>query len=542
MFSSRRFALTVGLGLLAAALWAESDGASKWEAIKRTSDLIEQKQFDAALNNAREANRKFPDDADVQQSLAFANIKRGEVEAQAKRYDAALPYYKSAYDLKPGTDWILFNYAIALSNAQQYEQAVTIYAKGVAEHPDHESMRRNYVWTLFYRAQEVRGEDPERHAELAARAYTIDPQHRGALQIYGESLLDQGDEASLRKALEVLGSGYRKFPESRAFCRPLSLAYRDLVERLHLKGDSIGAQKIAAGIANEIRGEPRCDRSLLIALGTTHAMIGAFETVIPELERLAAKHPQHSIYAEEAGSHMHRYAVRLRTTGQAERAKQMRAKANVHLRKAMDVYERNHPDRPVLKSAVRFPLDDPTLVIASFDTGGTHSGYGKYCYDFVGVDERGSQIRPNSDGKRNAHYYGFGAAVRAVRDGVVDVSDDGDPDPAPGSVQYETDGNYVRVDHGDGSYGWYVHLKNGSVKVKQGQRVRAGDKLGELGNSGMSVSPHLHFCIVTDDYVSLRFGFEELRVQKEIGAPVETSTEPPVQGWIIARESAPGPR
>lgn len=532
-YSMRRSVLIFAVAVLTAALWADS--GSKWDYVKRTSDLIEQKKFDAALKNAQEANRKFPNDSDVQQSLAFANIKRGEVEARAERYDAALPYYKNAYDLKPGTDWILFNYAIALSNVRKYEDAIAVYEKGVAEHPEHQSMRNNYVWALFYRAQEVRYDDAQRHAELAARAYGADPDHRGALQIYGESLLDKGDEASLRKAVEVLGSGNHKFPDSRAFCWPLSLAYRDLVERLHARGDAAGARKAAGGIANEIRGEPRCDHGLMIALGKTYAMIGAFEDIIPELERLAAKYPQHSIYAEEAGSHIHRYAVRLRTTGQPERAKEMRDRANLWLRRAMDVYERNHADRPVLKAPVRFPLDDPTMVIASFDTGGTHSGYGKYCYDFITVDERGSQIRPGTDGKQNAHYYGFGAAVHAVRDGIVDVADDGDPDPAPGSVQYETDGNYVRVKHGDGSFGWYVHLKNGSVKVKEGQRVKAGDKLGEMGNSGMSVSTHLHFCLITDDYVSLRFTFGELGVQKDIGAGWETSSEPPVQGWIVKR-------
>ena len=39
----------------------------------------------------------------------------------------------------------------------------------------------------------------------------------------------------------------------------------------------------------------------------------------------------------------------------------------------------------------------------------------------------------------------------------------------------------------------YAHLRQGSVAVRTGQRVEAGDLLGEIGNSGSSTEPHLHF-------------------------------------------------
>ncbi|KAA3639048.1 MAG: DUF4124 domain-containing protein [Proteobacteria bacterium] len=55
--------------------------------------------------------------------------------------------------------------------------------------------------------------------------------------------------------------------------------------------------------------------------------------------------------------------------------------------------------------------------------------------------------------------------------------------------------NYVRIAHDDGSMGLYAHLKLESVVVGNGQRVSAGQKLAESGDTGFSTGPHLHFAI-----------------------------------------------
>ncbi|TDD33246.1 M23 family metallopeptidase [Actinomadura sp. KC06] len=54
-------------------------------------------------------------------------------------------------------------------------------------------------------------------------------------------------------------------------------------------------------------------------------------------------------------------------------------------------------------------------------------------------------------------------------------------------------GNSVVLDLGDGVYAVFAHLRHGSVRVRKGDRVQAGDVLGEVGNSGNSSEPHLHF-------------------------------------------------
>ncbi len=78
---------------------------------------------------------------------------------------------------------------------------------------------------------------------------------------------------------------------------------------------------------------------------------------------------------------------------------------------------------------------------------------------------------------------------------------------APGTVVLKSDGNFdqscdfntgtwnaVYVQHDDGSIAWYGHMKNGSLTAKAiGERVVAGEYLGNVGSSGNSTGPHLHF-------------------------------------------------
>lgn len=59
-------------------------------------------------------------------------------------------------------------------------------------------------------------------------------------------------------------------------------------------------------------------------------------------------------------------------------------------------------------------------------------------------------------------------------------------------------GNHVVIDHGDGVYSAYAHIRRGSVAVKAGERVTSGQQLGQVGNSGNTTEPHLHFQLNDD--------------------------------------------
>ncbi len=80
--------------------------------------------------------------------------------------------------------------------------------------------------------------------------------------------------------------------------------------------------------------------------------------------------------------------------------------------------------------------------------------------------------------------------VRAIRDAMrdVDVRETG-----RAAVKDREAGNGVLIDHGAGWESQYSHLRRGSIVVKPGDRVAAGQVLGMIGMSGLAEFPHVHF-------------------------------------------------
>jgi hypothetical protein len=108
----------------------------------------------------------------------------------------------------------------------------------------------------------------------------------------------------------------------------------------------------------------------------------------------------------------------------------------------------------------------------------------------------------HDDRSRNENWFGYGEEVLAVADGTVVATKDGIPENVPMSdtraVPITLDtivGNVVVVDIGNGRYATFAHLIPKSLRVSVGAKVRRGQVLGRLGNSGNSDAPHLHFHI-----------------------------------------------
>jgi hypothetical protein len=102
--------------------------------------------------------------------------------------------------------------------------------------------------------------------------------------------------------------------------------------------------------------------------------------------------------------------------------------------------------------------------------------------------------RHRGSGAENADYYCFGQPVLAPAAGRVVWSVDGIADNRPGQPDlHRPFGNLVVLDHGSGEFSFLAHLQRGSIRVKLGQRVAAGDTLGRCGNSGNSSEPHLQY-------------------------------------------------
>lgn len=104
---------------------------------------------------------------------------------------------------------------------------------------------------------------------------------------------------------------------------------------------------------------------------------------------------------------------------------------------------------------------------------------------------KGTDIAPVDPGARLPVIAAAGGVVLGLRDGMDD-SPMQDPDPSRTGREC---GNGVRLDHGGGWTTQYCHLQRGSVSVRKGARVSAGDVLGRTGSSGQAELPHLHFQI-----------------------------------------------
>ena len=126
----------------------------------------------------------------------------------------------------------------------------------------------------------------------------------------------------------------------------------------------------------------------------------------------------------------------------------------------------------------------------------------RFAIDWMRLNDKGTLVDgPVEDVKSWA---GYGAELLAVADGTVvhaiNDLDDQIPGklPDPKSLTLETvEGNSIVLDIGNGFYVSYAHMIPGSLKVAKGDKVKRGDVIGLLGNSGNTSAPHLHIQVMS---------------------------------------------
>ena len=122
----------------------------------------------------------------------------------------------------------------------------------------------------------------------------------------------------------------------------------------------------------------------------------------------------------------------------------------------------------------------------------------RFAIDFVMLGDDNKTF--TGDQLKNENYHAEGNDALAVANGTVVEVKDSIPENVPGinsravPITLETvGGNHVIIDIGGGYYAFYAHLKPGSLKVKVGDKVKRGQVVGLVGNTGNSTEPHLHF-------------------------------------------------
>lgn len=135
--------------------------------------------------------------------------------------------------------------------------------------------------------------------------------------------------------------------------------------------------------------------------------------------------------------------------------------------------------------------------------------FGNFAWD-IGIIKDGKQYQ--NQGNNNEDYFIFGKEVVFPFDGKVTIAVDGEidnqPDLSLSSSLPENSGNYVIIQVAEKIFVSIVHFKEGTLKIKTGDQVKAGQSIGEVGNSGVSYLPHLHYTFYTylkdqDRYISI---------------------------------------
>src|SRR5262245_26890625 len=167
----------------------------------------------------------------------------------------------------------------------------------------------------------------------------------------------------------------------------------------------------------------------------------------------------------------------------------------------------------------------------------------QFGFDFFKVDADGKVMpHPVPDELTNEMFYCYLSDVIAVADGEVTAlkTDVATNVPrADGAVlspitRENVTGNLIGIRIDGDHYAFYAHLEPGSIRVKLGQRVKKGDVIAKIGNTGNASGPHLHFQICDSNnlnasqgqpYVFERFELEGIQPN---WAPLADGVKPTV--------------
>ena len=136
------------------------------------------------------------------------------------------------------------------------------------------------------------------------------------------------------------------------------------------------------------------------------------------------------------------------------------------------------------------PVFGNWTIYQGFNGPHTHKPPWQHALDFF-ITSNEKSFRNN--GERVEDYYCFGAPVLSPAYADVVRCYDRLPDNAPGEVDTKNNwGNFILMRLDSGLHILLAHLQQGSIKVKESERVQPGKLLAACGNSGRSPQPHLH--------------------------------------------------
>ena len=167
-----------------------------------------------------------------------------------------------------------------------------------------------------------------------------------------------------------------------------------------------------------------------------------------------------------------------------------------------------HPSPPPLLGLPLACTIGDDCAVQSYMNDDLHGGVSDYmCHGRTYAGHNGTDFRIQSLARMRAGVPVLASAsghVLRVRDGVPDVSVN---ERGMAAVRDEQCGNGVVMNNGHGFETQYCHLRNGSVRVRPGQTVKAGARLGLVGLSGNTEFPHVHLTVRHNGHIIDPFAY-----------------------------------
>ena len=446
-----------------------------------------------------------------------------------QRREQSFEFFEIAWNLDPNDEWVQNAYGSMLRDSGELDRAANLFQSSLAAFPDNSYIRDNLVFTLSMIGDRLRDEgsldaaietyesarelnpenewiylsigyvfrlagDPRRAISSFERVASLSPQNEfiGAnlVNAYLELERLQFAEGSIETALDTIGEALDRFPDEAWLLSDL-IEYSVTTDDVDVAAEALlrladpdlvrvngVSAKVQTGIVHQ-----KLDRIVL-----KFAEDRRFDAGFALTESIERLHPR-SYFVEHAKGRLLFFSGEVK----AGVAKAYRA---------YDIFIGEHSEvaDPVI---VAFPMKGTFVVYGNSSTTAiTHAGLHRYSFDFMGADEGGRLKRANlSELGVNRDYFGFGVPIVSPVDGVVELVVDHLPDVVPTDTPTVKDGNSISILDSNGNHYFFTHNRRGSAKVEVGDTVKKGAIIAELGNSGFSGVPHLHFAVYTPDWL-----------------------------------------
>ena len=496
--------------------------------------------------------------------MAWDVVNSGDLER-------AFALFEQAYRLDPNDEWSINGYGHILRETGQLTQAIEILQAGHDRFAANQYIRGNLISAYIVAGNASRDAgDFVSAAEFFQQAARIEPDDEWLLLNHG---VLSGMQRRWPEALEMLNRGRALYPGNSYFAPNLIHIYVQYSQAMAQNENLSDAVAILLEAHSRFPEEPWIYTHLsdflkqqgeleaageqLVELAALISNRGLIEKDGVNLEKMVY-HKMADIMHKLAGNNQFGIGFRILDALQQQLAtpalvRHLRGVLTFHagqresgvelVYQAYEEYTAGYPELTV-PVTIGLPVKGVYAVAGNSSQDAiTHAGFNRFCFDFMGSSPEGDLLVSGGSAlsENNEDYRGFGDSVYCPVDGIVEEVVDHFPDLAPSQEYRFAEGNHIVIQDEQGRHYLFVHLKQSSAQVAVGQSIAAGAMIAEVGNSGLTTIPHLHFGVYSPDWVlSLPVRFlDYATVQSDGTLRAVAKGVPEDHDIIIVREERP---